>query len=218
MSQCLQEKRAEEKGLFVQNVNVEIMMENAPFFPLGNLHTKPFPASSLLKHSVLICEIKSSSGNVIISHKLVETVDADIDFLLHVKFMADRTWCGTTTVSAWSLYHPLLVKSSFFSPNCGLWGPASWQMGSDAAERCISTPAGIHCAFGFLLVFIFRVTDLYVQSSVGVMMGIIILLVFVCLPLSLKKQHKNIYINSNICYRSLAQANCCFRKSAQILL
>lgn len=61
-------------------------------FPRGSPRTKPFPASSL-KHSVLICEIKSGSGSaVVICHKLTEKVDADIDFPLRmalVEFAAD---------------------------------------------------------------------------------------------------------------------------------
>lgn len=34
----------------------------------------------------------------------------------------------------------------------------------------------------------------------------------------LEKQHKITYINGNICYGSLAQANYCFRESARILV
>lgn len=41
---------------------------------------------------------------------------------------------------------------------------------------------------------------------------------FFLLLLYLKKQHKIAYINGNICYGSLAQANYCFRKSSQILV
>lgn len=96
----------QEKGLFVQNVSIEILTENSLFSPWKST-PKPFPATSLLKRSLLICEIKSGAGNaVVICHKLMEEVDADIDLSLHVafiEFMADREWCVTETMSLWSV-------------------------------------------------------------------------------------------------------------------
>lgn len=103
----LQGWRTKEKDLFVRNASVEIITANYLFSPRGNPCTKPFPASSLLKHSVLICEIKSGSGDaVVICRQLMEKVDADIDLPLHVaftEFPADCKRCDTETVSARSV-------------------------------------------------------------------------------------------------------------------
>lgn len=136
--------RKEDKGKGLVCSKCQCCTETS-LFPCGSTRTKPFPASSL-KHSVLICEIKSGSASaVVICHKLqAKSMPASISRCAWLLWSSWQTESGVTPrhgrLSPTSGKIFLLFLKARSAVVLGLWGSASsadeqLPAGSDAAER-----------------------------------------------------------------------------------